>query len=194
MTRRITDMRVHPGDSAYLIEWEDTAILYDSGFGFTGRRLAEKLRRHLGSRTLDYIFLSHSHYDHVLGSAEVLKIYPDAQVVAGEYTAAVFRREGALRKMEELDRKFAARIGIADYEFPGGGLRVDRTVREGDIVRTGAHSWRVLELPGHTKCSVGFYCPEEKLLLSSETLGVYDGRDRIVPAFLVGVKIGRAHV
>ena len=115
----ITDVRIHPGDSAFLLDDGQTAILYDTGFGFTGEALAKKLREKLGNRPLDYLFLSHSHYDHVLGSCAVLREYPDAQVVAGSYTADVFQREGALRKMRELDEKFAARCGAAQHAGAG---------------------------------------------------------------------------
>ena len=183
----ITDIRIHPGDSAFLLDDGRTAILYDSGFGFTGAALAEKIRNMLGTRPLDYIFLSHSHYDHVLGSAAVLREYPRAKVVAGSYTAQVFLREGALRKMRELDEKFAARCGNADYVSSTDGLRVDIAVKDGDVIDAGGMSFRVMELPGHTKCSLGFYYPAEKLLIAAETLGVYDGSDVIVPTFLVGV-------
>ena len=44
---KIIDMRVQPGDSAFLIDDSETAILYDSGFGFTGFALAEKLKNYL---------------------------------------------------------------------------------------------------------------------------------------------------
>ena len=33
---RVYDARVLPGDSAFLIDDGETAVLYDSGFGFTG--------------------------------------------------------------------------------------------------------------------------------------------------------------
>ena len=46
--------------------------------------------------------------------------------------------------------------------------------------------FRVCEFPGHTRCSIGFYCEEEKLLLSCETLGVYGGGIGMIPIYLVG--------
>lgn len=185
----VTDVRVHPGDSGFLLDDGVTSILYDSGFGFTGKAMAEKIENALGKRSLDYIFLTHSHYDHVLGSAGVLHYFPDAQVVASEYTASVFRRPGALATMAELDSIMARRCREEYYVFPGEGLRVDVPVKDGDIIRAGSMTFEVLSLPGHTKCSVGFYCREKALLLSCETLGVYDGNFTIAPAFLVGYQM-----
>lgn len=181
----VTDVRSQKGDSAFLIDDGKTSILYDTGFGFTGFEIAENIKSALGERNLDYIFLTHSHYDHALGSAYILRHYPTAKVVAGEYAVGIFQRDGAKRTMRELDAKFAARCGVTDYEFLSDELRVDIAVKDGDIIQAGDMSFEVLNLPGHTRCSVGYYCREKKLLLSSETLGVYDGERTIVPSYLV---------
>lgn len=181
----VTDVRSQKGDSAFLIDDGKTSILYDTGFGFTGFEIAENIKSALGERNLNYIFLTHSHYDHALGSAYILRHYPTAKVVAGEYAVGIFQRDGAKRTMRELDAKFAARCGVTDYEFLGDELRVDIAVKDGDIIQAGDMSFEVLNLPGHTRCSVGYYCREKKLLLSSETLGVYDGERTIVPSYLV---------
>lgn len=186
---KVYDVRVQLGDSAFLIDDGDTAILYDTGFGFTGFGVAENIKKQLGGRKLDYIFLTHSHYDHALGSAYIIQRYPEAKVVAGAYAASVFPREGAQRVMRELDRKFADKCGIGEYPFLGGKLRVDVAVNDGDIINAGSMCFEVLELQGHTKCSVGYYCRENGLLLSSETLGVYDGGEIIVPSYLVGYEM-----
>ena len=65
----ITDVRAVAGDSAFLIDDGETAVLCDTGFGFTGYSVADNIQRILGDRPLDYILLTHSHYDHALGSA-----------------------------------------------------------------------------------------------------------------------------
>ncbi len=186
---KVTDVRCQPGDSAFLIDDGTTAILYDTGFGFTGYEIARNIRAALGERRLDYIFLTHSHYDHALGTPYILRHYPEAKVVAGRYAAGVFQREGAKRTMRELDGKFAAKCGIADYEFLGDELKVDIPVDDGDIIEAGTMRFEVLALPGHTRCSVGYYCCERELLLSCETLGVYDGNELITPSYLVGYRI-----
>lgn len=183
---KITDVRPVSGDSGFLIDDEETSILYDTGFGFTGDKLAENVKKCLGDRKLDYIFLTHSHYDHALGAVYVQKMYPDARIVAGEYAARIFEKPTAKSTMRTLDRNFARKCGVYEYEDLIDNLKVDISVNDGDIIRAGKMSFRVINLPGHTKCSVGFYLEENKLLLNSETLGVYFGNDTILPICLVG--------
>lgn len=185
MKLKITDVRCQKGDAAFLIDDGKTSVLYDTGFGFTGYAVAENIKRCLGERPLDYIFLTHSHYDHALGSAYILRRYPNAKVVAGKYAADVFKRDGAKRTMKELDARFAEKCGITDYEFLGDELKVDISVDDGDIIGAGDMEFKVITLPGHTRCCVGYYLEKEALLLSNETLGVYDGAETIVPSCLV---------
>lgn len=189
MNLKIIDVRAHPGDSAFLLDDGVTSVLYDTGFAFTGYAVADNIRKALGERQLDYIFLTHSHYDHALGSAYICSRFPDVKVVAGEYAVKIFAKPTARAVMRDLDRKFAIRCGAADYEDLIDEIRVDIPVKDGDVIRAGNMTFTVVELPGHTKCSVGYYLASEKLLLSSETLGVYDGGEMVVPSYLVGYQM-----
>lgn len=190
----ITDVRALPGDSSFLIDDGKTAILYDTGFAFTGYRVAENIQKVLGNRQLDYIFLTHSHYDHALGSAYVAKVYPGAKIVAGEYAARIFGKPTARNAMREMDRKAALAQGIREYEDLIDALRVDIAVNDGDIISCGDLRFTVIALPGHTKCSVGFYLSEKGLLLGTETLGVYFGEDTYLPSYLVGYEMALASI
>ncbi len=185
----ITDVRANPGDSAFLIDDGNTAVLYDSGFAFTGCEVARKIKQKLGKRSLDYIFLTHSHYDHVLGSVYALEQWSSAKVVASEYAARIFYRPGARAVMHELDRKFAACCGVGEYDDLIDNLRVDIAVNHGDVIKAGDMEFEVISLPGHTRCSVGYYCAAQKLLLGSETIGVYNGAGDVVPSYLVGYEM-----
>lgn len=185
----VTDVRVLPGDSGFLIDDGKTSILFDTSFAFTGYQMAEKVKALLGERKLDYIFLSHSHYDHVVGAPYVLKYYPEATVVAGEYAAKIFAKPTARATMRDLDRKYAATCGVTDYEDLIDELKVDITVNDGDTVKCGDMTFTVVSLPGHTKDSIAFYLEEKKFLLGSETLGVYFGEDTYLPFFLVGYQM-----
>lgn len=185
MSIQVIDVRHHGGDAAFLIDDGTTSILYDVGFGFTGYAIADNVKAILGERPLDYIFLTHSHYDHALGCPYVLRRYPTATVVGGVHTAEVFARDGAKRTMKRLDGEFAAVCGVTDYEFLGDELKVDVVVRDGDTVQAGDMTFEVIALPGHTRCCIGFYCKDKQLLLANETLGVYDGNHTIMSLCLV---------
>jgi len=189
MHLEITDVRAHPGDSAFLIDNGSTAVLYDTGFAFTGYAVADNIEKILGSRPLDYIFLTHSHYDHAAGSPYICTRYPDVKVVACEYAGKIFAKSTARAVMRDLDRKFAAQCGVDTYEDRIDELRVDIPVKDGDVIYAGDMEFTVVELPGHTKCSVGYYLKSEKLLLGSETLGVYDGEEIVCPSCLVGYRM-----
>lgn len=186
---KIISVREHPGDSAFLIDDGKTSIMYDSGFAFTGYKVADRIKAQLGERNLDYIFLTHSHYDHALGSVYALKYWPDAKVVAGEYAAKIFAKPTAKALMRELDGKFAKVCGIEEYEDLIDDLKVDIPVADGDVIKAGDMEFTALSLPGHTKCSVGFYCKKHKLLLGCESIGVYNGKDDVFPSYLVGYQM-----
>ena len=183
---KIYDVRAHQADSAFLIDDGKCAILYDSGFAFTGDAVAQNIKKILGKRELDYIFLTHSHYDHALGSVYAKKLWKDAKVVAGEYATRIFLKPTARAVMRDLDRKFAKTCGVDEYEDLIDNLSVDIPVSDGDTIKAGDMEFRVLNLPGHTRCSVGYYCEEHKLLLCCESIGVYNGKDDVVPSYLVG--------
>ena len=183
---KIYDVRSRKGDSAFLLDDGKTSILYDTGFAFTGYSVAENVKKAFGDRTLDFIFLTHSHYDHAAGAPYVKRYYPKAKIVAGEYAAKIFAKDSAKKIMRELDRKFAEKCGVFEYEDLFDELRVDIEVSDGDEVVAGDNKFKVIYLPGHTKCSVAYFFEQEGLLLSSETLGVYAGEGNVVPSYLVG--------
>ena len=189
MNLKITDVRVDAGDSAFLIDDGKTAILYDSGFAFTGFDVANKIKALLNGRELNYIFLTHSHYDHALGSVYALKYWPNAKVVASEYAAKIFEKDTAKAVMRDLDKKYALKCGVEKYEDLIDDLRVDIKVNDNDFIKAGEMEFICISLPGHTKCSFGFYNKKEKILLSCETIGVFDGKNTVVPSYLVGTEM-----
>lgn len=185
MNIKITDVRAHKGDSAFLIDDGKTSVLYDSGFAFTADAVATNIKKQLGDRPLDFILLTHSHYDHAAGSAYVLRHFPNAKVATSEYAAEVFKREGAKRVMRELDKKFATACGVTEYEDLFDNMTVHIPLKDGDIINAGDMQFIAISLKGHTNCCMGYYLASEKLLLSCESLGVYDGNKTIVPSYLV---------
>lgn len=187
---KIINVGAVPGSDAYLLISDNVTLLFDSGFGCCGDVLVENIKRELGTRTLDYILLSHSHYDHAPGSAWCTKQWPNAKVVSSYKTKDVFSRAGAIRVMRSLDSAAVNMYGISSKEDLFDTMRVDIPLNDGEHLSLNGLDVQMISFPGHTNCSVGFYFTKSKFLLSSETLGVYGGGELVSPAFLVGYSAG----
>lgn len=187
---KIVKVGAVPGSDAYLLISDDVTVLFDSGFGCCGDILVENIKKVLGNRNLDYILLSHSHYDHAPGSAWCIQQWSDAKIISSYKTKNVFTRPGAIKVMRELDSAASKMHGITAKEDLFDSMRVDIPMSDGEHISLNGLDMELMAFPGHTKCSVGFYFSESKLLLSSETLGVYAGGETVTPAFLIGFSEG----
>jgi glyoxylase-like metal-dependent hydrolase (beta-lactamase superfamily II) len=182
---------IHPvgalaGSEAFLLLTPEKSALLDSGFSFCAEAMLDKVSALLGTRSLDYVLLTHSHYDHASGSAYCHRRWPDVCVVASAYAAKVLAKDSVRATMRELNAAAAALNGCRQWVDRLDELTVHRCVEEGDELDLGSISLRVLAAPGHTRCSIMFYAPAAALLLSCETLGVHAGPGLVMPCCLVG--------
>ncbi|HMM05567.1 MAG TPA: MBL fold metallo-hydrolase [Clostridiales bacterium] len=186
---QIINVGAFMGSDAYLLITKEKAALIDSGFSFCAQQMIENIEKELDGRNLDYVLLTHSHYDHASGSPYCKVHFPGVKTVAGAYAGKIFAKPSALAVMAEMNDSVAKDYGVDRYEDRLNELSVDQTVGEGDVIDLGSVTLEVIEAPGHTKCSIAFYIPEEKMLISCETMGVYAGEDLVAPCFLVGYEM-----
>ncbi|NLF93035.1 MAG: MBL fold metallo-hydrolase, partial [Oligosphaeraceae bacterium] len=185
----VTNVGAIPGSEAFLLLTPEKTALLDSGFSFCAPQMLEKISGLLGSRELDYVLLTHSHYDHASGSIYCKGRWPGATIVGSQHTAKIFGKDSARDLMRRLNDSAARLNGQEQYLDCLADLRVDRSVVEGDVIDLGSMQLRVLELPGHTRCSIGFYAEKDRLLLACETLGVVAGPDLVMPCCLVSYQL-----
>lgn len=185
---KITNVGAFPGSDAFLVMTKQKAALIDSGFSFCAEKMIENIKGVLGDRPLDYVLLTHSHYDHASGSAYCRAHFKTVQVAASAYAARVFSKPTSIAVIRSMNASAAQVYGYDEFEDKLDDLRVDMTIGEGDIIDLGDVSLHVVEAPGHTKCSTAFYIPQEKMLISCETLGVYAGENQVIPCYLVSYK------
>ena len=172
------------GGEFFLLSSPSHTALIDSGFPCRAPFLIYELKDKLNGRCLNYIILTHSHYDHAGGAPYFKREFPNCKVISGEYAAYVFTRPGAVKLIKEMSDFAATLYGITEYEDLTGEIKSDTTLEEGDVIRMGEFYLHAVASPGHTKCSFSYYSPEAKLLIAAETLGVLAG-DTITPCCLV---------
>lgn len=165
---------------AYIVRGAAKNVMIEGGFNLLGPRYLKHIREILGEGApLEYLFITHSHYDH-LGAAAYLKRHiPGMKVAAHERVAPLLRKESVLAMMNRLSEiqrgLFRDAAGTEDLAIRP--LEVDRALKEGDEFDLGGLHVRVYEVPGHTRDSLAFFIPEMGAIFPGEAAGVPEGPD-----------------
>lgn len=165
------------GGEALLIAGSLKTALLDCGMAYCAEELIANIKEACleENRQLDYILLSHTHYDHIGALPYVLMEWPEAVVCGAEYCRKVFNSEGARRKMAELG-KIAAEKYTKDPEATilVEGLRLDVSLSDGEKLYLGEEYIVALETKGHTDCSMTYVLEPDGIMFASESTGVLE--------------------
>lgn len=136
--------------NSYLVKDEKTVLL-DTSDQAVGTRFLENLAYGLQERSLDYVVVNHMEPDHAATLLEVLKTYPQAQVVGNAKTIAMIGQ-------------------FFDCDISGRTV----TVKEGDTLNTGRHTFTFLMAPMvHWPEVMVTYDAADKVLFSADAFGTF---------------------
>lgn len=142
-------------NNVYLFGFNSSFAVIDPSFN--SAKLILKL---LGINKLEYILLTHSHFDHI-AEAKLLKDKTKAKLCVHELDAANVIKPGSDGLLANVE---ATSVDIL--------LKDKQKIQVADIELV------VIHTPGHTLGSVCFYIEKEKLLFSGDTL-FKDGIGRV---------------
>lgn len=145
------------GENSYLL-WDDSRMGVIVDPGCLGEDEVHELLLYIINHGIvpRKILLTHGHFDHIYG----------AQFLA--------ERLGVKILMSKADDDLVQNGNIQltnFYHMPAApeGFEYEE-VKEGDTVTVGNTIYEVIETPGHTPGGVCYYCREEKILLTGDTL------------------------
>jgi glyoxylase-like metal-dependent hydrolase (beta-lactamase superfamily II) len=145
---------------------EHEVALVDAGNDVQAKALlAELSRRGLTPDDVKVILLTHGHSDHTGGTAK----FPKAQVMA------------LAEEVEVVEGRSSGGSPIMRFRSPRPtGIRLARTLHDGEVVQLGSFQVRVFAVPGHTRGSAA-YAIGENLFLGDSANQDKQGRLRAAP-------------
>jgi 2-aminobenzoylacetyl-CoA thioesterase len=168
----------HPAIPVFLMDGV-RPLIFDAGFAFLGQIYAGEIKKILGDRQPEYLFLTHAHFDHC-GSVSILKKYfPLMKVITSKKAKDILGRPNAIKLIKALNQASGEVVGDIEIDFASSGefepFEIDKTVKDGDIFKiSNGLNIRIIETPGHTSDCLSFYIQEKKILISSEAAGQPD--------------------
>ena len=119
--------------SVFLIKGEAN-LLFEAGMGYAAAQMVEKIKKELGEAKVDAVLLSHSHYDHVGGLAEVRKAWPEVKTYASERAKEILVKPGALATIRRLSEEAAEASGLPwNSGYADEDLQIDVALRDGEV-------------------------------------------------------------
>ncbi|MEM0214591.1 MAG: MBL fold metallo-hydrolase [Archaeoglobaceae archaeon] len=137
--------------NCYLLLDEKKALI---DVGGDAEFILRALKRYINPKELDYVFLTHSHYDHAAAAGYFM----------GMWKIAIHEEEMKLLRLQ----RFVSVFGMKFKAF-----EPDIMLQGGEKFELGEIKLEVIHTPGHSPGSVCFYEPNKKWLFSGDTVFAY---------------------
>jgi glyoxylase-like metal-dependent hydrolase (beta-lactamase superfamily II) len=107
--------------------------------------------------TPKHLIVTHGHIDHNFGNNTIkdeFGLSPEVSSLDKKF-------------MDSLKEQAISLLGLSlDYDMPAVG----KYLSESDVIEFGTHRFTIISTPGHTPGGVFFYCEEEHIAFSGDTL------------------------
>ncbi|MEW6619636.1 MAG: MBL fold metallo-hydrolase [bacterium] len=162
----------------YLIVENNGVALIDTGMMGDYKKIASQMKQQgFQIEDINYIILTHCHSDHTANVKKIQDI-SHATLIAHEAEKPYIEQTAKLQYSS-----FGKRVGwgILNTLFAIKGIRVDKTVDDGDILEIFG-GLQVIHTPGHTPGSMALYQPDRKVLFSGDSL-INEGKLAVCQGF-----------
>lgn len=161
----------------YLLEGRDGSMIISGGMSYI---LPDVLRQFeefgIDEEKITKLLILHSHFDHVGVVPFFKRRHPEMEVYASIRAWEILQMPKAIATINEFSQTVANRMGkqsvYSTYDLEWREDVTGKTIGEGDQIDLGGLKVWVLEIPGHSSCSIAAYVPELKTLFPTDGGGI----------------------
>lgn len=167
-----------PESCFYLVDGGTEQVVVGGGMAYLAPQVEDQLRDlSVEEKKIRRLLILHAHFDHCGLIPFLKRRWPWVIVAASERARELLSNSDVSEYIRELNRASLSRAGLDEHaeEYGFTGVHVEEILREGDRVPCGDLTLEVIEVPGHSSCSIAVYLKEEKALFASDAAGVRYG-------------------
>jgi len=183
--RLLTPQRIHPQIEflgapemcVYLLKGKEYMIV-EGGMSYIVPSMLRQLReREIDPSRITRILLLHSHFDHCGIVPFFKRMIPRLKVVGSKRSQELYRKEKVVQFIRARNREMLEALKMdkeaAELNLDFDQIAVDEAVGEGDVIDLGeGMRVRIIEMPGHSSCSIAAYVESLKALFPSDAGGI----------------------
>jgi 2-aminobenzoylacetyl-CoA thioesterase len=160
-------------------------VMFEAGVSIMGPVYVDELRQRLEHDTLDMLFVTHSHYDHIGSCEQVRQAFPDLRVAGHALIQDVVKNPRAISTMKDLSNVYRELLDMKGPSTEFIPPKIDILLKDGDEIDLGKGiTVKVLQTPGHTRDSMTFIIEPSCAAVVGEALGIALLDGTIYPEFL----------
>ncbi len=170
----------------YLLEGSSSSMIVSGGMSWIIEDVLQQMDRFgIDENRIDKLLILHSHFDHVGLVPFFARRIPGLTVYASAPAWKVLGNPKAIETINRFNRITAeqhGRVDVLDARDLDWRDDVSGVVAaEGDRIDCGGLDVEIIEIPGHSSCSIAAYAPAVRALFPSDGGGI-PFRDVIIPS------------
>jgi glyoxylase-like metal-dependent hydrolase (beta-lactamase superfamily II) len=163
--------------SVYILKGKDEYALLGGGMVHIVPEIVQQLKSfHIEEENISRILILHSHFDHCGVVPFFKKRWPWAKITASQRAKELLAAPNVIQTIEFMNQLLLKEKGreaqVKDLGLEFTGIEVEEVVKDTDTISLGDLSINILEVPGHSSCSIAAYVPDEKAMFGSDAGGI----------------------
>jgi len=173
--------------NVYLLKGKEYMIVEGGMSYIVPDMLRQFQERGIDMNRITRLLLLHSHFDHCGIGPFFKHRLPSLRIIGSRRSQELYRKEKVIQfirdRNREMIRFFKMEKEAAELNLDFDQMAVDEAVVEGDAIDLGEGvEVRIIEMPGHSSCSIAAYVPSLKALFPSDAGGIPGEGEEIFPS------------